>query len=160
MSESFVYTACPGWGDHEYCAIKSVVRDGRLVRTEPVDYTGPEEHEGYICQKGVMSCRQPYNPKRLTHPLKRAGARGSGQWERISWDQALDEIARYAFLANENTENIGARRLHTVLENLLDDISFNASGNHPVIDMVVDAAYVNERLRHEFTDEDIHKYIL
>lgn len=93
MSESFVYTACPGWGDHEYCAIKSVVRDGRLVRTEPVNYTGPEEHEGYICQKGVMSCRQPYNPKRLTHPLKRAGARGSGQWEHISWDQALDEIA-------------------------------------------------------------------
>ena len=46
------------------------------------------------------------------------------------------------------------------MENLLDDISFNASGNHPVIDMVVDAAYVNERLRHEFTDEDIHKYIL
>ena len=50
MSESFVYTACPGWGDHEYCAIKSVVRDGRLVRTEPVNYTGPEEREGYICQ--------------------------------------------------------------------------------------------------------------
>lgn len=75
-------------------------------------------------------------------------------------DEALDEIARYAFLANENTENIGARRLHTVLENLLDDVSFNANGQHPVIDMVVDAAYVNERLRQEFTDEDIHKYIL
>lgn len=75
-------------------------------------------------------------------------------------DEALDEIARYAFLANENTENIGARRLHTVLENLLDDVSFNVNGQHPVIDMVVDAAYVNERLRQEFTDEDIHKYIL
>lgn len=75
-------------------------------------------------------------------------------------DEALDEIARYASLANENTENIGARRLHTVLENLLDDVSFNANGQHPVIDMVVDAAYVNERLRQEFTDEDIHKYIL
>lgn len=75
-------------------------------------------------------------------------------------DEALDEIARYAFLANENTENIGARRLHTVLENLIDDVSFNANGQHPVIDMVVDAAYVNERLRQEFTDEDIHKYIL
>ena len=75
-------------------------------------------------------------------------------------DEALDEIARYAFLANENTENIGARRLHTVLENLLDDISFNANGQHPLIDMVVDAAYVNERLQHEFHDEDIHKYIL
>ena len=48
---------------------------------------------GYICQKGVMSCRQPYNEKRLLYPLKRAGERGEGKWERISWDQALDEIA-------------------------------------------------------------------
>ncbi|MEG1884228.1 MAG: ATP-dependent protease ATPase subunit HslU, partial [Clostridia bacterium] len=47
---------------------------------------------------------------------------------------ALGEIARFAFLANENTENIGARRLHTVMENLLDDISFNANGEHPEID--------------------------
>lgn len=93
QGESFVYTACPGWGDHEYCAIKTIVRDGRIIRTEKPDYTGPEASEGYICQKGVMSCRQPYNPDRLTHPLKRAGARGEGEWERISWDQALDEIA-------------------------------------------------------------------
>lgn len=75
-------------------------------------------------------------------------------------DEALDEIAKYAYLANENQENIGARRLHTVLENLLDDISFNANGEHPVIDLAIDAAYVSERLHHEFTDEDIHKYIL
>lgn len=75
-------------------------------------------------------------------------------------DEALDEIAKYAYLANENQENIGARRLHTVLENLLDDISFNANGQHPVIDLTIDAAYVSERLHHEFTDEDIHKYIL
>lgn len=75
-------------------------------------------------------------------------------------DDALSEIARYAYLANESTENIGARRLHTVLENLLDDISFNANGQHPVIDMVVDAAYVTERLKDEFMDEDIHRYIL
>ena len=75
-------------------------------------------------------------------------------------DEALDEIAKYAYLAYENQENIGARRLHTVLENLLDDISFNANGQHPVIDLAIDAAYVSERLHHEFTDEDIHKYIL
>ena len=75
-------------------------------------------------------------------------------------DEALDEIAKYAYLANENQENIGARRLHTVLENLLDDISFNANGQHPMIDLTIDAAYVSERLHHEFTDEEIHKYIL
>lgn len=75
-------------------------------------------------------------------------------------DGALDEIAKYAYLSNENTENIGARRLHTVMENLLDDISFNASGQHPLIEMVIDATYVNDRLQHEFSNEDIHKYIL
>ncbi len=91
--ESFVYTACPGWGDHEFCALKTIVRQGKIVRTERACYTGAEEGEGYICQKGVMSGRQPYNPKRLTHPLKRVGRRGEGKWQKITWDQALDEIA-------------------------------------------------------------------
>ena len=75
-------------------------------------------------------------------------------------EDALNEIARYAFLLNTTSENIGARRLHTVVENLLDDISFNASGNHPEIDCVIDANYVNERLKDEFKEEDVHKYIL
>lgn len=93
--ESFVYTCCPGWGDHEFCAIKTVVKDGKIIRTEKADYTGAEANEGYICQKGIMSCRQPYNPKRLLHPLKRKEGtpRGGGEWEQISWDQAMDEIA-------------------------------------------------------------------
>lgn len=90
--ESYVYTCCPGWGDHEFCAIKTVVKDGKIVRTEKADYTGAEANEGYICQKGIMSCRQPYNEKRLKWPLKRKGERGGGEWERISWDQAMDEI--------------------------------------------------------------------
>lgn len=91
--ESFVYTACPGWGDHDYCAIKTIVKDGRIVRTEKVVYSEPEKLDGHICQKGILACRQPYNPKRLTKPLKRVGERGAGQWEEIGWDQALDEIA-------------------------------------------------------------------
>lgn len=91
--ESFVYTACPGWGDHEYCALKTVVKDGKIIRTEPADYTDCECKEGFICQKGVMSWRQVYNEKRLTVPLKRVGERGEGKWEEISWDQAFDEIA-------------------------------------------------------------------
>ncbi len=73
---------------------------------------------------------------------------------------ALKEIAKFAFLANENTENIGARRLHTVMENLLDDISFNANGQHPEIELNIDAAYVDEHLGNEFHEDDIHKYIL
>lgn len=91
--ESFVYTACPGWGDHEYCALKTVVKDGKIIRTEPAEYTGAEEGEGFICQKGVCSWRQVYNKDRVTKPLKRVGERGEGKWEEISWDQAFDEIA-------------------------------------------------------------------
>lgn len=73
---------------------------------------------------------------------------------------ALHEIAKYAFIANENTENIGARRLHTVMENLLDDISFNANGQHPEIELVIDAAYVDEHIGVEYHEDDIHKYII
>ena len=90
--ESFVYTACPGWGDHDYCALKTIVKDGKIVRMEAVDYTGPEAIDGHICQKGCLAGRQPYDPKRLKKPLKRIGERGEGKWEEISWDQALDEI--------------------------------------------------------------------
>ena len=91
--ESFVYTACPGWGDHDYCVIKTIVQDGKIVRTEKVEYSEPELCDGHICQKGITAGRQPYNPTRLLKPLKRVGERGEGKWEEISWDQALDEIA-------------------------------------------------------------------
>ncbi len=90
--EKCVYTACPGWGDHEYCAIKTIVKDGKIVRTEAVEYTGSDAKEGYICQKGLISYRTPYLPGRLLHPLKRVGERGEGKWQEISWEQALDEI--------------------------------------------------------------------
>ena len=73
---------------------------------------------------------------------------------------ALKEIAKFAYLANENAENIGARRLHTVMENLLDDISFNANGQHPEIELAIDADYVDEHLGEEFHEDDLHKYIL
>ena len=91
--EKFVYTACPGWGDHEYCAIKTIVKDGKIERTEHIDYTGVEADQGFICQKGITSGRHPYLPGRLLHPLKRVGERGEGKWQQISWKQALDEIA-------------------------------------------------------------------
>ncbi len=92
--EKCVYTACPGWGDHEFCALKTIVRDGKIHHTEKCDkYVGIEAQEGFICQKGLTSWRQVYNPERLLKPLKRVGERGEGKWEEISWEQALDEIA-------------------------------------------------------------------
>lgn len=91
--ETSVYTACPGWGDHEYCAVKTIVKDGKILRTEKIQYTGAEAKEGFICQKGITSGRHPYLQGRVLRPLKRLGKRGEGKWQEISWGQALDEIA-------------------------------------------------------------------
>ena len=75
-------------------------------------------------------------------------------------DDALDAIARYAYNANETSENIGARRLHTIVENLLEDISFNAGGDHPMVKVVVDASYVKEHMPSELNGEDLGRFIL
>jgi len=74
-------------------------------------------------------------------------------------DDAISELASTAAMVNEKTENIGARRLHTILEKLLEDISFDApEGNCP--DQTIDAAYVNEKLSDIVTSEDLSRYIL
>jgi len=74
-------------------------------------------------------------------------------------DDAIERIAEIAWQVNETTENIGARRLHTVMERLLDIISFEApdrSGES----IVLDAAYVNEHLDELASNEDLSRYIL
>ncbi len=75
-------------------------------------------------------------------------------------EDAIGALAEYAYKANETNENIGARRLHTIVENLLDDISFNAGGDHPLVDVVVDRNYVNEHLAEEYNGEDLTRFIL
>ncbi len=76
-------------------------------------------------------------------------------------DSAIDAIAEFAWLSNENSENIGARRLHTVLEGILSDVAFNAGdGDAPEVEVVVDAAYARARLGDECAEKDLHKYIL
>ena len=75
-------------------------------------------------------------------------------------DDAISAVAKYAVLVNNTSENIGARRLHTVIENLLEDISYNASGDHPLMDVKIDAAYVKEHLKGQLKDNDLQKYIL
>jgi ATP-dependent HslUV protease ATP-binding subunit HslU len=74
-------------------------------------------------------------------------------------NDAIDEIARMAYVINENNENIGARRLHTVMERLLEDISYEmpVSGGNEII---VDKAYVQDVLKETIQDKDISKYIL
>jgi len=74
-------------------------------------------------------------------------------------DEAIEEIAEVAAQVNERTENIGARRLYTVMETLLDEISFNAPDMEDK-DVIIDAQYVKEKLSDIVEDEDLSRYIL
>jgi ATP-dependent HslUV protease ATP-binding subunit HslU len=73
--------------------------------------------------------------------------------------EALDEVAAFAFKVNESTENIGARRLHTIMERVLDEISFNAPEMQEK-SAVVDAEYVRKMLVDIVKDQDLSRYIL
>lgn len=72
------------------CGMLSHVRDGRLIRV-----SGDPGHgfsRGKLCAKGLNYVERVYSPDRLRYPLRQK-SRGSMQWERISWDEALDQIA-------------------------------------------------------------------
>ena len=74
-------------------------------------------------------------------------------------DDGIRRMAEIAYQVNEKTENIGARRLHTVMEKLLEEVSFEA-GKIGLDKVVVDAAYVNEKLGEVAADEDLSRYVL
>lgn len=74
-------------------------------------------------------------------------------------DDAIDEIASLAYLMNEETENIGARRLHTILEILLEDISYNLP-DPDVKEVIIDRSVVQEKLKEKVKEVDVDKYIL
>ena len=73
--------------------------------------------------------------------------------------KALDEIAHFAFRVNESTENIGARRLHTIMERVLDELSFDAPEKKGQ-QVTVDADYVRKMLTDIVKDQDLSRYIL
>jgi ATP-dependent HslUV protease ATP-binding subunit HslU len=74
-------------------------------------------------------------------------------------EDGIRRIAETAWQVNERTENIGARRLHTVLERLLEDVSFNAT-NLDRVTVTVNAPYVDQNLAELAADEDLSRYIL
>ena len=73
--------------------------------------------------------------------------------------EAIQRLAEIAFEVNEKTENIGARRLHTVMEKLLEEISFDAS-NHSETTVSIDSSYVDKRLKDLSQREDLARYVL
>ncbi|MCF8061950.1 MAG: molybdopterin-dependent oxidoreductase, partial [Deltaproteobacteria bacterium] len=78
--------------DHGGCGLWVGVRDNRIVKIkgDPEGYL----NRGYVCPKGLASPERLTHPDRLTQPLRRRGKRGGGDWEAVSWDEALEEIAR------------------------------------------------------------------
>lgn len=76
-------------------------------------------------------------------------------------DDGIRRIAETAYAVNEKTENIGARRLHTVLERLLEEVSFEASGSESAAkQVIVDASFVDNQLADLSQDEDLSRFIL
>ena len=125
----------------------------KLNCNRPAPATGPASEKDDITVNIEIGRRYDGSPQGVILYNKR-------EVKRTELDAALREIAKFAFRANEQNENIGARRLHTVMENLLNDISFNANGQHPLIDVVIDGEYVDSHLDSEWTEDNIHKYIL
>ena len=78
-------------GCHGGCVHILTVEKGRVVKVRP-DPDAPLSR-GKACTKGVSIIEQMYHPDRVIHPMKRIGPKGSGRWQRITWDEALDTIA-------------------------------------------------------------------
>ena len=76
---------------HGGCGVLVYTKNGKAVKIAG-DPDCPINH-GTLCSKGIASTQLAYHPDRLTYPVKRVGAKASGKWERISWDEALNTIA-------------------------------------------------------------------
>ncbi|MFH1381603.1 MAG: molybdopterin-dependent oxidoreductase [Chloroflexota bacterium] len=87
--EQIIKSNCRGC--HGGCGVLVHVQDGRITRIEG-DPSFPTNH-GSMCSRGLAFLQLVYHPDRLHYPLKRAGNKGEGKWQRISWDEALDTIA-------------------------------------------------------------------
>lgn len=84
-----IRTVC-GITDYLKCGLSVEVTDGVITKVRPADF--PDPIDKGACEKGLKAYQMVYHPDRLRYPLKRTGERGGGKWQRISWDEALDDI--------------------------------------------------------------------
>ncbi|MBI4493406.1 MAG: molybdopterin-dependent oxidoreductase, partial [Chloroflexi bacterium] len=122
------------------CAYNLFVSDGVVLREEQVGNYPPlndplvPDRNPRGCQKGACYTHRTYDPARLKYPLKRVGERGGGRWERISWDQALAEIADglLDILTTDGPETIlqggGTRITNNATESVATNAFFEALG--------------------------------
>lgn len=122
-----------------FCQYKVIVRDGHVVRTEP-----QEGHTQRMCLRGRSRVQRTYSEERIKYPMRRVGERGANEWERITWEEAIDLIATqwkktaeaYGPLANCKYQCAGSQgmlngnagmtvRLFNALEGTLFNFSFD-----------------------------------
>lgn len=135
------------------CQIKGYVKDGVVVKfgTDNEGPDTPDDLQARACLKGRSQRQRLYHPDRLKYPMKRAGGRGEGKWERISWDEAYDTIAKelrriidtygneaiyqqyacgsYGALNSSNSNN-GVRRLFNALGGYLNYFGNYSQANY------------------------------
>ncbi|MFP6747580.1 MAG: molybdopterin-dependent oxidoreductase [Alphaproteobacteria bacterium] len=88
------------------CVVNAHVRDGKITRISTDARAWNPDHPPLpACARGVGQIERIYHPDRLQYPMRRTGPRGSGQFERISWDQALDEVAAQLLRVRETYGN-------------------------------------------------------
>jgi anaerobic selenocysteine-containing dehydrogenase len=130
MATLLVRGACPH-DCPDTCAVLTEIEDGRAVgfRGDP---EGPLTR-GWLCAKVRPYLDHVYHPERLMHPLRRVGPKGGGRWERISWDEALAEIASRwkSIIAEDGPEAI---------------LPYSYSGTLGLVQMVVSSARLWNRL--------------
>lgn len=85
------YNVCCRPNCFNTCMMTATVRDGKLVKTAPADF--PNKEFNRICLRGLVSNENIYHPDRVLYPMKQTGERGSDKWERVSWDDAINDIA-------------------------------------------------------------------
>src|SRR5215475_1901962 len=85
-TKSVVCATCDG-----FCPVSAKVENGRVVKVTSRDHPLLKD---VICMKGAFAPKILAHPDRLMHPLKRIGARGEGKWARVTWDEAMDDIAQ------------------------------------------------------------------
>jgi anaerobic selenocysteine-containing dehydrogenase len=144
MSSRIVHAACPH-DCPDTCAIRVTVQGGRVIRIQG-DPDHPPTH-GALCTKVSRYAERSYHPERVLHPLKRAGRKGAGEFVRVTWDAALDDIsARLKDIARRDPqaivpysyagtmglvqgESMAARLFHRLGASLLDRTICSSAGS-------------------------------
>jgi len=103
--------------------------------------------------------RQAFKPDNLRKTTQYEALLATENIKLVFADDGIKRLAEISFSVNERTENIGARRLYTVMEKLLEEISFTATETGSTT-IVIDTAYVNDRLEALAINEDLSRYVL